>query len=297
MAEYLSSREVARYLKLNPKKIYALVASGQLPAARISGKWLFPRDLVDRWVAEHTVYPPGGLMRSLLDQMLVLQGSDDWLLARIVDRFVSRLGPAIPTAVVGSLAGLAAVVEGRAHLASCHVAPSVVREQATEPMYLFGLFTREQGILFDRDRGKSIDGLEALCRPGLRVVQRQEGSGTFRLVERLLAQKGLTPAWTPVGPFSSHLELALAIRNGVADAGVGIRMAAALVGLDFVPLAREQFDLAIPASFMSHRRVTRFLEFAVDELGAEARREHPGYSFEALGRLLALPRGAEVAST
>ncbi len=297
MAEYLSSREVARYLKLNLKKIYALVASGHLPAARISGKWLFPRELVDRWVAEHTVYPPGGLMRSLLDQMLVLQGSDDWLLSRIVDRFESRLGPAIPTAVVGSLAGLSAVVEGRAHLASCHVAPSVVRGQATDPMYLLCLFTREQGILCDGARGKGIDGLAALCRPGLRMAQRQEGSGTFRLVERLLAEQGLAPAWTPVGPFSSHLELALAIRNGGADAGVGIRMAAALARLDFVPLAREQFDLAIPASLMSHRRVTDFLEYVVDELGAEARREHPGYGFEALGRLLALSRGGEVAAT
>jgi putative molybdopterin biosynthesis protein len=155
----------------------------------------------------------------------------------------------------------------------------------------------EQGILFDGAREKGIDGLEALCRPGLRVAQRQEGSGTFRLVERLLAQQELAPAWTPVGPFSSHLELALAIRNGVADAGVGIRMAAALAGLDFVPLAREEFDLAIPASFMSHQRVTRFLEFAVDEMGAEARREPPGYAFEALGRLLALTRGSEVAAT
>ena len=96
MPEYLSSSEVARYLKLNPKKVYALVAAGQLPAARISGKWLFPKELVDRWIAEHTVYPAGGLMGALLDQLLVLQGSDDWLLSRVIDRFQSRFGTSIP---------------------------------------------------------------------------------------------------------------------------------------------------------------------------------------------------------
>jgi excisionase family DNA binding protein len=296
MAEYLSSAEVARYLKLNPKKIYALVASGQLPAARISGKWLFPKELVDRWVAEHTVYPPHGLMQPLLDQLLVLQGSDDWLLGRVIDRYQARLGSAVATAAVGSLPGLAAVGAGRAHLASCHVAPSAAQEHAAAPLYLFGLFTREQGILFDRAR-THLDGLAALCRGGLRVAQRQEGSGTFRLVERLLAQEGLAPTWSPVGPFSSHLELALAIRSGLADAGVGIRAAAALTGLAFVPLAQERFELALPASFLAHERMSRFLAFAVDELGAEARREHAGYGFEPLGRLQPLPPAGRAAGT
>jgi excisionase family DNA binding protein len=289
MADYLSSREVAQYLRLNLKKVYALVAEGQLPAARISGKWLFPRELVDRWVAEHTVYPPGGLMGSLLDQMLVLQGSDDWLLSRVLERAAAKLGRAVPTAAVGSLGGLAALGEGRAHLASCHLAAEAIRERAPGPAYLFGLFTREQGILCRDARATGRGGLAALCLPGLRVAVRQEGSGTARLVARLLAEQGLTPAWTPVGPFSSHLEVALAVRSGAADAGVGIRVVAGLAGLDFVPLAGEEFDLAIPAAFMGHARVARFLDFAVDELGAEARAGPAGYGFAPLGRLSSLP--------
>jgi len=295
MAEYLSSAEVARYLKLNPKKIYAMVAAGQLPAARLSGKWLFQKELIDRWVAEHTAYPPGGLMQALLDQVLVVQGSDDWLLGRLVERHQARFSSAIPMAAVGSLSGLLAVGQGRAHLASCHVDPTVVRAHAATPLFLFGLFSREQGILFDGGR-RRLAGLADLCRGGLRVAQRQEASGTFRLVERLLAAEGLTPAWSPIGPFSSHLELALAIRSGLADAGVGIRAAAALAGLDFVPLAQERFDLAIPASVLSHQRVSRFLAFAVDELGAEARRAPAGYGFESLGRLVPLTPEARPAA-
>ncbi len=283
MAEYLSSREVARYLKLNPKKIYALVAAGQLPAARISGKWLFPRELVDRWVAEHTVYPPGGVLEPLLDRLLVLQGSDDLLLSRVIERLQAPLG-AVPTAVVGSLAGLEALADGRAHVASFHVDPAEARRYVKAPTWRVGLFSREQGILLDRRRTRRVGGLRDLCRKGLRVAERQPRSGTARLVERLLARDGLSPAWTPVGPFWSHLELALAIRNGLADAGVGIRAAAALTGLDFVPLAVERFELAVPAAFLSHPRMARFLESVVAELGAEARRAPPGYAFDALGR-------------
>jgi excisionase family DNA binding protein len=288
MAETLSSSEVARYLKLNPKKIYALVASGQLAAARISGTWLFPKELIDRWVAEHTAYPPAGLLEPLLDRLLILQGSDDWPLGRLIAAYQARCETALPTAAVGSPPGLAALEAGQAHLASCHLTPSVAHGPSAAPLFLFGLFTREQGLLFDRAR-TSVDGLAALCRPGLRVAQRQEGSGTHRLVERLLSEAGLVPAWDPVGPFSTHLELALAIRDGRADAGVGIRVAASLAGLDFVPLAQERFDLAIPASFLAHERMRRLLAFAVDELGAGTRRQPAGHGFEVLGRLLPLP--------
>lgn len=284
MPEYLSTAEVARYLRLNQKKVYALVASGHLPAARISGKWLFPKDLVDRWVAEHTVYPAGGILGALLDQVVLVEGSDDWLLARVIGRFRASSGGSIATAAIGSLAGVAALAAGNAHVACCHVDPSLVRETIRAPAYLFGLFAREQGILVD-GRRTGVKGLEALCAADVRVALRQPQSGTFQLVRRLLAERGLEPRWTAVGPFSSHLEVALDVRSGAADVGVGIRVVAQLAGLDFIPLARELFYLVIPAAFMPHERMTEFLSFLVDELSAEARRDHPGYSFEALGRV------------
>jgi excisionase family DNA binding protein len=296
MAEYLSTHEVARYLKLNQKKVYALVASGQLPAARISGKWLFPKELIDRWVAEHTVYPPGGFMGALLDQLLVLQGSDDWLLGRVIQAIAQPpSGTPVPTAFVGSLAGLSALAGGRAHIASCHVSPSVVSREAKGPVYRLALYAREQGILFDKKRSPRINGLESLCRGYVRFAQRQPGSGTSLLVERLLAGAKVEPKWKTVGPFGSHLELALAIRNGQADAGVGVQIAAHLVGLDFAPLMREQFDLVIPSAFMSHKRVSEFLERIVDGVRAEAAHAPPGYSFEDLGQLQPLGAGPNAA--
>lgn len=68
MSEYLTTREVAAHLRINEKKVYDLVAHGQLPAARVSGKWLFPRRLIDQWVERNTVFREIGLMGALLDQ-------------------------------------------------------------------------------------------------------------------------------------------------------------------------------------------------------------------------------------
>ncbi|MBI5478663.1 MAG: helix-turn-helix transcriptional regulator [Deltaproteobacteria bacterium] len=297
MPEYLSTREVARYLKLNQKKVYALVAGGKLPAARVSGKWLFPKHLVDQWVTEHTVYPTTGLIGALLDQMLVLQGSDDWLFLRLVDRYQSRTRGAVPIAVVGSMAGLTALDGGQAHLATCHVEPDAVRSRLHSASYLVSLFTREQGLLFDRSRTRRLTGLRSVVGRQLRFAERQPESGTYRLVRRLLGEQGLKPRWRSAGPFTSHLELALAIRAGKADVGMGARVAAEMTGLDFVPLHMESFDLVVPAAFAAHRRVAGFLDFTLDDLHKEAAHGVPGYSFEKAGRMQPLLLGATTPST
>ncbi len=79
MAEYLSTGEVATYLRLNGKKVHALVAEGKMPASRVCGNWLFPRHLIDRWVDHHTRLPVAARMEALLDDLLIVQGSDDIL--------------------------------------------------------------------------------------------------------------------------------------------------------------------------------------------------------------------------
>ena len=86
-----------------------------------------------------------------------------------------------------------------------------------------------------------------------------------------------------MGPFSRHLSLALAIRTGQADAGVGIRVAADQCGLGFIPLHTEPYKLAIPPAFWGSRKMMRFLDFILERLKREARGGVGGYGFEKLG--------------
>ena len=88
-----------------------------------------------------------------------------------------------------------------------------------------------------------------------------------------------------VGPFSAHLELALAIRRGEADVGMGTALAASLCGLDFLEQHSEPFKVAVPLRFVSHPRLAAFLEFVLEDLRAAAGAGVTGYGFEELGRM------------
>jgi len=288
VADYLTTKEVAKYLKLNDKKVYSLVASGQLPGARISGKWLFPKHMIDQWVEKKAAYPLHGLMRAVLSDMLIIQGSDDWLFSRAAAKFQAENEVPVASATVGSLAGLSAIGADRAHLAGFHVENSQVRQQMgnRKGCYLFNLLQRSQGIIFDRKKNPDISGMDVIAERGHSFAVRQALSGTYHLVERLCRAKGIEPGQlNRVGPYSTHLELALAIRKGEAKAGVGIQVAADMCGLDFIPLASEPFKLAVPVSFASHPQVSHFLDFIIGELKDIASKGMPGYGFTDLGRM------------
>ena len=288
LPELLTTREVAARLRLNEKKVYALVQAERLPATRVSGKWLFPRALLDRWLAEHTVYPPHGLMAAMLDRLLVMQGSDDWLLGRVLERDRLRRVSPLVAATVGSMAGLEAVSRGQAHLAGFHVADAALAPlvPAGESWYALHLGTREQGLVFPRRLRRTVRGLAGVAEHGLRFADRQPAAGTHRLTRRLAAAAGLgSRAIRYVGPYSTHLEVALAVRSGKAEVGMAIRIAAELCELDFLSLEHEAFKLAVPGAYLAHARLGSWLDALLGELGAAARDGVAGYSFETLGRL------------
>ncbi len=287
MAEYLSTKEVAAYLRLNEKRVYALVAAGEIPAARVSGKWLFPRHLIDQWVDGHTQRPVSGRMESLAEDLLVVQGSDDGLFEEVCGRFRNLGGVQVVEAQVGSLGGLAAVEKSRAHMAGCHVENSVVEGSASSGRYLLSLFRRQQGIMFDRGRvAEPRKGVKELVGPGVAVADRQSQSGTYRMTRRLLAAEGCDAGVIhSVGPFNTHLGVALAVARGAAHFGVGSSAAASACGLGFVPLEEETFKLAVPLKLASHASVARFCSFAIEQLGVLRRGGPAGYSFDVLGNV------------
>lgn len=295
MSEYLTTREVAAHLRINEKKVYDLVAHGQLPAARVSGKWLFPRRLIDQWVERNTVFPEIGLMGALLDEMVILQGSDDWLLGQVAEQCRERIGTPVVSASVGSLAGLNALNAAQAHAAGCHVDTGTVRRLAGggKGCYLVTLFGRRQGLLFNRERYPAVAGLTALNDPSLRFADRQPLSGTWHLARRLCTEAGVTlDGRTTVGPFVSHLELALAIRRGEADLGLGTQLAAEQCGLAFLELHLEAFRLAVPLAFAGHPRMAAFLVFVLEALKTTAAAGVSGYEFADSGHLDTVPPGA-----
>jgi putative molybdopterin biosynthesis protein len=193
-----------------------------------------------------------------IDRTIVTIGSHDLVL----DLAASALRAGDPTLTlassnVGSLGGLVALRDGLCHLAGSHLLdpatgeytlPDVRRVLGPDAdVALIRLVHRDQGLIVAPGNPWGLTGIDDLTRPGLRYVNRQRGAGTRVLLDHELARRGLDPA-DIVGyarEEHTHFAVAAAVAAGRADAGLGVLAAARAFKLDFVPIAREPYDLVL----------------------------------------------------
>ena len=196
-----------------------------------------------------------------VERKIVATGSHDLtldLLASLLRR--TDPGLTLSSSNVGSLGGLMALRRGEAHLAGSHLLDEDTGEYnvAFVRRYLEGrdvvivrLVGRTQGLMVPSGNPLGIASLEDLFRDGVSFVNRQRGSGTRVLLDYKLKQLG--PRTGRIVGYEreeyTHLGVAAAVAAGRADTGLGILSAARAMGLDFVPLLNEQYDLIIPADF------------------------------------------------
>lgn len=248
--DMMTTREVAAYLRIKERKVYDLVKQGRIPCRRVTGKWLFPRSLIDAWVAGEETPPRSVNVNA--ERPLVVAGSHDPLL----EWCLRESGCGLAMLAGGSLDGLARFAAGGAVLCGLHLldpesgqynVPAVRERIATEGLVLLQWAWREQGLVLAEGNPLSIRSLADLARKEARIVLRQEQAGSRRLFEHLLAKAGVSlEALTVVGrPARSESDLALAVLEGRADAGLAIAEVTRQHRLDFLPLQRERYDLLI----------------------------------------------------
>lgn len=177
---------------------------------------------------------------------------------------------------VGSLAGLIALQNGNCHIAASHLLDletgdynsSFIKKHFPDlKIVLLNLAHREQGLIVRKGNPLGIKTLKHLANKKLTFVNRQEGSGTRVLLDYRLKENGIDPADIP--GYSriayTHMEVALEIFSGSADVGIGILAAARMLGLDFIPLAKERFDLTIPTEYYATGAVKALREVLSSE--------------------------------
>jgi molybdate-binding protein len=176
-----------------------------------------------------------------------LAGSDDPALSVLTATAADAVAP---VGAGGSYRGLSALAAARADGAALHLrhrsgeynAPFAAGILADRDPVLVHLWRREQGLIVPEGNPRGVETIAELA--GLRVARRAIGTGTRTLLDRLLREAGIEPEMV-VGPtVEVHLDVALAVATGDADAGLGLRSAAAQVALDFVPLVWEPFQIA-----------------------------------------------------
>jgi len=246
--QLMTTTEAADYLRIGERKVYQLVNADALPHLRVGGKLLFPRERIDRWLAERAAGPGG----AAIELPPVFAGSEDTLLDWAIRE--SECGLAV--LYVGSMRGAERLLAGSAMVAGLHLLepehgaynlPARCGLDALPDLVMIEWARRRQGLLLAPGNPLAIAGLADLPATGARLMRRQAGAGAERLLDYLLAAEAIDADAVagPAEPARSETELAAAVATGRADCGLGIEAVARSHGLDFLALHTERFDLAL----------------------------------------------------
>jgi putative molybdopterin biosynthesis protein len=247
----------------------------------------------DRPVEAELLTPPEDI-----DGTLVVLGSHDNtldLLATLLRRRDPRWR--LSSGHVGSLGGLMALRQGRAHLGGSHLFdPETNTYNITYigkylpglPLKLINLAWREQGLMVLPGNPKNIRSVPDLARPEVRFINRQRGAGTRLLLDYLLKEASIDP--TAIQGYAreeyTHMAVAANVKSGTADAGLGILAAARALGLDFIPLTPERYDLVVPEETFHDPRFQTLLEVIRSREFAAAAFSLGGYDLKDCGSIV-----------
>lgn len=172
---------------------------------------------------------------------------------------------------VGSIGGLMAIRRGLCHFAGSHLLDTHSGEYNVSyikqylngiRVSLFRLVLRQQGLIIKKDNPKGIRGIMDLTRDDISFVNRQAGSGTRILFDYNLARYGIRPE--SIKGYNheefTHMSVAVDVLSGAADCGMAIYAAAKALGLGFIPIHEEQYDLVIPASILHDPNIEAVLD-------------------------------------
>jgi putative molybdopterin biosynthesis protein len=293
-----NTREIARFLDINEKMVYSLIADKGLPATKATGKWLFPRHLVEQWLENQTInYPKTADTLPPYHGLLIISGSNDILLDKALALF-NRLYPDHVAVFgnLGSLGGIRALRRNLCHIAASHLLQEneqeynfgFAREELGQVPGIINFCKREQGLLVAKGNPKNIKEIPDLGRPGIRIVNRPAGTGTRLLLDTGLRKAGIDGSRIDGydREVSRHFDVGIEVLSGRVDTGPGIRAVAGLLNLDFIPLRWERFDFLIQKDRFFERGIQLFLGFLSEPSFRELISGLPGYDLSLCGKMV-----------
>lgn len=296
----MNTKEVAKYLNIHEKQVYALIKSKRIPSTRVTGKWVFPKKLIDEWIESNakTGLEKARQKSKRIEGALLASGSNDPILD-MLHTYMKKSYPEfyIFSANSGSTDGLKALNMGYTDLAWSHLFDPKSGEYNIP--FLDALLPNVKPVvvnLFDRDLGfvtapknpLGIKGFEDLARKGVRFLNRQKGAGTRVLLDHHLKKSKISPS--RISGYEkevyTHFEVGLSILSKEADVGVATIAVSKLFGLSFIPIIRERFDMILDKSTFFEKGVQAFME--VLHSGAFRNRvaKLGDYDFKASGKIL-----------
>ena len=297
-----TTEEIAGLLKISKLTVYDLIKKGELPAYRV-GKQMrvdaadleaYKRRMREQRSPAASAAPSaaGGV------RPLVITGQDVSLdiLAKRLEREVPAVRPL--RSYAGSLDSLVSMYRGESDVVSTHLLdgdtgeyniPYVRKLLVGSPCIVVNLLARPAGLYVLRGNPLGIGGWSDLRRPGLRLVNRERGSGARVLLDEQLRLHGISPrelaGYDAIE--TSHIAVAGRVASGEADVGVGTAKAASLVGdIDFVPLISERYDLVLLNKPENRGWIAALLDILQSESFRRELSALSGYDLSQTGRIM-----------
>ncbi len=213
--------------------------------------------------------------RRLVEEEVVVAGCDPaiFLAGEYLRRRQDRAS--VVGWTMGSGASLEALKRGEVHVAGLHILdvksgesnlPYLRRHLKGDGFTVVTFASWEQGLIVRHGNPKGIREVADLARKDIEIVNREAGAGARLLLDQRLAAVGIQPGKVKgyQREVASHLDVAHGIANGLVDVGMGVRSAATILGLDFIPLQEERYDLVIPTPYLTtHPALSSFLDAIV----------------------------------
>jgi excisionase family DNA binding protein len=298
--EIMNTKEVAKYLGIHEKQVYALIKSKRIPSTRVTGKWVFPKKLVDDWIDSSA---KGGLEQARqkskrIEGAFLASGSNDPILD-MLHTYMRKSYPEfyIFSANIGSTDGLKALNMGYTDIAWSHLLdpksgqyniPFLSNYLPNVKPVVVNLFHRDLGFVVANKNPLRIRGFEDLAKKEVKLINRQKGSGTRVLLDHHLKRLRITPS--KINGYErevyTHFEVGLSILSKEADVGIATVAVSKLLGLPFIPITQECFDMILDRSTFFEKGIQAFIEI----LNSQEFRNRIGglgsYDFKDSGKIL-----------
>ncbi len=298
--EMMSTKEVARYLSIHEKQVYALIKSKKIPSTRVTGKWVFPKKLIDDWIDASA---KGGLEQARrksrkIEGAFLASGSNDPILD-MLHTYMRKSYPEfyIFSANIGSTDGLKALNMGNTDIAWSHLLdpksgeyniPFLTDYLPDVKPVVVNLFRRDLGFMVAPKNPLHLRGFEDLTQKNVRLINRQKGSGTRILLDHHLKRLRVSPS--KINGYEkevyTHFEVGLSILSKEADVGIATIAVSKLLGLPFIPITQESFDMILDQSTFFEKGIQAFIEILNSHEFRNRIERLGSYDFKNSGKIL-----------
>ncbi|WP_206811361.1 substrate-binding domain-containing protein [Paradesulfitobacterium ferrireducens] len=302
----LTVEEAAELLKISKYTLYELIKKGEIPAQRVGRQLRLDREVLEHYLrGSRSNYQALSIASGQRDVRssgaapgVRFTGSHDPVVELLLE-FGSHAALDLSTSFVGSMEGLIELYKGQADIAGVHLwddntetynLPFVKYLLPGEEVTVVNLVQRVQGWIVPSGNPLGLKSWEDLGRKGVRLVNRQRGSGTRLRLDSYVHKAKLNPsAILGYGlEESTHYGVAYRVAAGEADAGIGVQAAADRLGLEFIPLFNERYDLVSCSPFTGTEEWRHILDILNSAVFQKAVQRLVGYDTSLTGKIMNL---------